>query len=351
MVYLENYKDSRNNAEKLTMKRKAVQMGDGSIINAIIIAIRDLAQPKVSEVSPVPENVRIDGKTCLITGANSGLGKATATELARRGSNMILACRPGHTSICDEIKTLSGSPDVEMMEVDLSDLRSVHRLCDDLSNRNVKIDLAVLNAGLMSKKATKTPQGYETMFAIHFLSNRVMIDRWLQDDVIYPSSQAGKTPRIIFVSSEAHRSSYTIDFSRLGGFTDYGFKEGLKYYGISKLILCMFATELSRRLNTGSKVEVAVHSMCPGGVATNISRDTPSIVKPIVNPLLRYFFQSPEEAIEPVIYLCCSEEAGASTGLYLHLMQRKSVSPTALDEENGTKLWEASRPLVTNSRE
>ena len=65
MVYLENYKDSRNNTEKLTMKRKAVQMGDGSIINAIIIAIRDLAQPKVSEVSPVPKNVRIDGKTCL----------------------------------------------------------------------------------------------------------------------------------------------------------------------------------------------------------------------------------------------------------------------------------------------
>ncbi len=333
------------------MKRKTNQMGDGSFIDAITIAIRDLAQPKVSEVNPVPKHVRIDGKTCLITGANSGLGKAAATELARRGANMILACRPGHTKTCAEIKTLSGSQNVEMMEVDLSDLRSVHCLCDGLSNRNIKIDIAVLNAGLAPKKATKTPQGYETMFAVHFLSNRIMIDRWLKDGVICPSSQAGKTPRIIFVSSEAHRSSHTIDFDHLGEFTDYGFRDGFKYYGISKLILCMFATELSRRLNTGSKTEVAVHSMCPGGVATNLSRETPSILKPIVNPLLRYFFQSPEEAIGPVIYLCCAEEAGTNTGIYLHLMQRKSVSPPALDEENGTKLWEASESLVANSRE
>ena len=326
-------------------------MGDGSFINAITIAIRDLKQPKVSEVSPVPRHVRIDGKTCLITGANSGLGKAAAAELARRGANMILACRPGHTKTCDEIKTLSGSENVEMMEVDLSDLRSVHSLCDSLSNRNIKIDIAVLNAGLMPKKATKTPQGYEAMFAVHFLSNRIMVDRWLKDGVISPSSQAGKTPRIIFVSSEAHRSSHAIDFDRFGEITDYGLMDGFKYYGISKLILCMFATELSRRLNTDSETEVAVHSMCPGGVATNLSRGTPSILKPVVSPLLRYFFQSPEEAIGPVIYLCCAEEAGAETGIYLHLMQRKSVSPAALDEENGTRLWEASEPLVVNSRE
>ncbi len=333
------------------MRRKTNKMGDGSFIDAIIIAIRDLAQPKVSEVNPVPNHVRIDGKTCLITGANSGLGKVAAAELARRGANIILACRPGHTKTCDEIKKLSGSENVEMMEVDLSDLQSVHRLCDSLSSRNIRIDIAVLNAGLALKKATKTPQGYETMFTVHFLASRVMIDRWLKDGVICPSSQTGKTPRIVFVSSEAHRSSHTIDFDRLGEFTDYKLGEGFKYYGISKLVLCTFATELSRRLNTGSRTEVAVHSMCPGGVATNISRETPWILKPIVNPLLRYFFQSPEEAIGPVIYLCCAEEAGTNTGIYLHLMQRKSVSPAARDEENGTRLWEASEPLVANSRE
>ena len=332
------------------MKRKTNQMGDGSFIDAIAIAIQDLARPKVSEVDPVPEHVRIDGKTCLITGANSGLGKAAAIELAGRGADMILACRPGHAETRDEIRTLSGSRNVEMMEVDLSDLRSVHRLCDDLSDRGIKIDIAVLNAGLMPRKATKTPQGYEAMFAVHFLSNRVMVDRWLEDGVIRPSSRAGKTPRIIFVSSEAHRSSHAVDFDCLGEFPDYGIMDGFRHYGISKLILCTFATELSRRLNTGGETEVAVHSMCPGGVATNLSRGAPLILKPIVNALLRHFFQSPQEAIGPVIYLCCAEEAGTDTGIYLHLMQRKSVSPAAADEENGTRLWEASKPLVASSR-
>ena len=74
------------------------------------------------------------------------------------------------------------------------------------------------------------------------------------------------------------------------------------------------------------------------------------ILKPIVNVLLRHFFQSPQEAIGPVIYLCCAEEAGTDTGIYLHLMQRKAVSPVAADEENGTRLWEASKPLVASSR-
>ena len=134
------------------------------------------------------------------------------------------------------------------------------------------------------------------MFAVHFLSKRVMIDRWLQDEVIHPSSQSGETPRIVFIASESHRSSHTIDFDHFGAFTDYGIKEGLKYYGISKLVLCTFATELSRRLNPGENVEIAVHAMCPGGVATNIARDAPVWLKPLVNPLLKRFFQSPQRA-------------------------------------------------------
>ena len=91
------------------MKRKPKQTGDGTFINSIISAIRDIRQAQAPEVSPVPDDLRIDGKTCLVTGANSGLGKAAAVELAARGGNMILACRPGHLETSDEIKRLSGS--------------------------------------------------------------------------------------------------------------------------------------------------------------------------------------------------------------------------------------------------
>lgn len=333
------------------MQQEPRQIGDGTFANAVISAIRDLRKPKASGIDPVPDDVRIDGKTCLVTGANSGLGRAAAIELARRGGNMILACRPGHVDIGDEIKRLSGSGAVEMMEVDLADLESVHRFCDRLSQREIRLDIALMNAGLMPRRAIKTPQGYEVMFAVHFLSNRVMIDRWLKDGVLRPSDQVGETPRIVFVASESHRSSHGIDFEHFGVFADYGLKEGLKHYGLSKLILCTFATELSRRLNPGDNVEVAVHAMCPGGVATNIARDAPLMLKPIINPVLRLLFQTPEKAIGPVIYLCCSQASGEATGMYLHLMQRKSVSPAASDPENGTRLWEASEALVAKSRE
>lgn len=333
------------------MRPKTRQIGDGTFANAIIRAVRDLGKPKASGVDPVPDDVRIDGKTCLVTGASSGLGKAAAVELARRGGNMILACRPGHVGTRDEIRRRSGSEAVEMMEVDLADLDSVHRFCDRLGQREVRIDIALMNAGLMPRRAIRTPQGYEVMFAVHFLSNRVMVDRWLEDGVLRPSSRTGRTPRIVFVSSESHRSSHALDFERFGAFADYGMNEGLKHYGLSKLILCTFATELSRRLNPGDDVKVAVHAMCPGGVATKIARDAPLPLKPIISPALRLLFQAPEKAIGPVLYLCCADAAGEATGMYLHLMQRKSVSPAASDPENGFRLWEASRALVEKSRD
>ena len=319
--------------------------------HAILGAIRDIRQPKASPVSPVPDDVRIDGKTCLVTGANSGLGKAAAVELARRGGKMVLACRPGHAETRAEIMQLSGSETVEMLEVDLADLASVHRFCDRLVQHGIHVDIAVLNAGLMARRSRKTPQGYEMMFAVHFLASRVMIDRWLQDGVIRPSALGRGIPRIVFVTSETHRSGHAIDFDHFGAYTDFGMKESLTHYGFSKLVQCTFATELSRRLNPGGTVEAAVHAVCPGGMATNIAREAPSLLKPVLKALFRCFFLSPEAAVAPVIHLCCAEEPGAATGMYLHLMQRKSVSPAAADPEAGRRLWEASEALVAQWRE
>ena len=264
---------------------------------------------------------------------------------------MILACRPGHAETRGEIMRLSGSETVEMMEVDLADLASVHRFCDRLVQHGIRVDIALMNAGLMPRNSRRTPQGYEMMFGVHFLSNRVMIDRWLRDGVIQASSGGAEIPRIVFISSESHRSAHDIDFDHFGAYTRYGMRDGVKYYGFSKLVQCTFATELSRRLNPGDGVEVAVHAMCPGGVATNIAREAPALLKPILKAVFRRFFQSPEEAIGPVIYLCCAEEPGHATGMYLHMMQHKSVSAAAADLENGVRLWEASEALVARSRE
>ncbi|MYA83180.1 MAG: SDR family NAD(P)-dependent oxidoreductase [Acidimicrobiales bacterium] len=348
--------DQRRSAEQPAAEQPADAgqpgrgLGDSNFVGALVTAVRDLRNPKAPDVDRVPDDVRIDGKTCLVTGANSGLGRAAAVELARRGGRMILACRPGHDTICDEIKRESGSESAELVEVDLADLRSVHRSCDELRDRGARVDIALMNAGLMTPAARQSPQGYDTMLAVHFLANRVMIDRWLADGVIDPSQAGGDTPRIVFVSSEAHRSSADLDIERLDAFTPYGMRDAMRHYGLSKLALCTYATELSRRLNPGDGVDVAVHSLCPGGVATNIAREAPPMLKPVVDPALRRLFRSPADAIDPVIYLCCAPEAGSSTGLYLHLMHRKQVSERASDPANGTKLWEASQVLVEESR-
>ena len=322
-----------------------------TVVNAITGAVRDFRNLKTPDVEPVPDDVRIDGKTCLVTGANSGLGRAAAIELARRGGNMILACRPGHDDTCEEIKEASGSETVEMVEVDLADVRSMHRCCDELQRSGVRIDIALMNAGLMTPTAKETPQGYDTMFAVHFLSKRVMIDRWLKDGVIRPAEQGDEPPRIVFVSSESHRSYEAIEFDHFGEYSEYGIKESMRHYGLSKLVLSTYATELSRRLNPSAGTEVAVHALCPGGVSTRIARDAPALLKPIVNPALRLFFRSPEKAIAPIIYLCCAPEAGTSTGMYLHLMNRKQVSESAADPDNGAKLWEVSEAMAAKSRD
>ncbi len=320
-------------------------VGHKSIVAAVTTALVDLFSNK-GTLPPLQPGTRIDGKTCLVTGASSGLGKAVAIDLAKRGGRIILACRAGHGDLVDEIHQASGNPAVELAEVDLADLNSINRFCDRLRDRGTRIDIAVMNAGLMPLNARKSPQGFELMFCVHFLANRLLLERWLNDGVIR-TAQPGENPaRVIFVASEAHQSSESIDFNHFGAFTDYGMKDGMKYYGLSKLHLCTFACELSRRVNSGTHTALAVHALCPGPIASNIARESPAFIKPLLWPIMKLLFRSPEKAAEPVIYLACSPDMGQRSNAYLHMMREKSMSPGACDPANGRQLWEKSAKLL-----
>ncbi len=308
-------------------------------------AVRDRAAIRPT-IEPLPDSGRIDGKTCLVTGANSGLGKAVAIDLATRGGHVLMACRSGHPDAGEDVNAASGTDRVEMLRVDLSDMRSVHRLCDELRDRGTRIDIAVLNAGLMPRRARRTAQGFEIMFAVHFLANRVLVDRWLKDGTVRPATRIEEAPRIVLVSSDAHRSAEPIDFDRFGEFRDYGVRDGIKHYGASKLVMSTFATELSRRLNRDGNGHIAVHSLCPGPVNTAIAREAPLLLKPLVYPLMRLFFLPPTRAAAPVSYLCCAGDAGQRSGIYLHMLTEKRPSEHATDRSNGARLWEASEALL-----
>ncbi|MYF70221.1 MAG: SDR family NAD(P)-dependent oxidoreductase [Proteobacteria bacterium] len=315
------------------------------IANAVSAAVIDRLSQKQT-ITPVPGSVRIDGKVCLVTGSNTGLGKAVAIDLARRGGHVLMACRSGHPEAGDDVRRISGSDQVEMLKVDLADLDSVHRLCDRLKRRGRRLDITVLNAGLMPRSARRSAQGYELMFAVHFLANRVLIERFLADGLIRPSIRPEQRPRIVVVASEAHRSAEAIDFDEFGVFTEYGLKDGLKYYAASKLRLCTYAHELSRRLNPDGRIRVAVNTLCPGPVNSSIAREAPLFLKPVLYPVMKLLFASPEKAARPVIYLCCAQEMGRRSGVYLHLMRERPASPLARDEAAGARLWQASASLL-----
>ncbi len=327
-------------------------VGHNSVFSAVTTALFDMFSNK-GQLEPLNDQQRIDGKVCLVTGANSGLGKSIAIQLAKRGGHVIMACRSGVPEAGEEVKRLSGSHKVEMIQVDLSDLDSVSELCDTLRDRKISIDIAIMNAGLMPLNSRPSAQGYELMFAVHFLANRLMLHRWCQDGVIKPSTSNSGTPRVIFVSSEAHQSSDPINFSKLGEYVEYGIKDGLRHYGTSKLHLSTFASELSRRLNpdwtdNSGHVDIAVHSLCPGPIASNIARESPRFLKPILNPIMSLFFNSPDKAAAPVMLLACAENMGYRTDVYLHMMREKTCSEHASNPSNGKQIWESSQPLLAD---
>jgi NAD(P)-dependent dehydrogenase (short-subunit alcohol dehydrogenase family) len=233
-----------------------------------------------------------------------------------------------------------------MLRVDLSDLDSVVALNGELARRAETLDLLVCNAGLFPIKGQRTKQGHEAMFTVHYLASHLLVRRLLASGVIPGDRRGTAIPRVVFVTSETHRSSDGLDFDHFGAFTDYGVTSAMRYYGDSKLALTTFATELARRLTTGEGPSVGVHACCPGPVDTRIARAAPGPLQRPLGLMMRSLFASPEEAAAPVIYLAAAPELAGETGWYMHLMRRKTASLLAVDAENGRRLWQRGEALL-----
>lgn len=347
--YRARFAIAREKAERdpsLEVQSRASGLGHDGAVAAIVTAVVDLRRRAPSLV-PLDNAIRLDGKTAMVTGANSGLGFAVAVDLARRGARVLLACRSGIPEAGEEIARRSGSKLVEMRRVDLSDLSSVVALTDTLAAQGEALDILVCNAGLVPNRAERTKQGFEAMFTVHYLANHLLVRRLVASGVI-PTGRSGTAiPRVVFVTSEAHRSSAGLDFERFGAFVDYGISDAMKRYGDTKLAMATLATELSRRLRGPSGPSVAVHALCPGPVDSRIARGAPAFVQRPLGAVMRTFFRSPEEAAAPVIYLAAAPELGGDTGWYMHLMRRKTPAPAALDEGHGRRLWELGEALLS----
>lgn len=321
-------------------------------VEATLTGIMDLFR-KQDLVGHLKDSDRLDGKTCLVTGASSGLGFAIAIELARRGGHVIMACRSGIPEKGEAVKAASGSDQVEMRHINLSDFASVRNFCFELKQDDIRLDVIVSNAGVAPSKGRRTVDSFDEIFQVNYLSQVLLYDLLLRSGVIPNDSfakngvQNGFMPRILFISSDSHQGASSIDWEEFGKYFDYGINKAMSNYSYYKLMLNTYATELSRRLvgNDGLP-DVSVNVMCPGPVNSNIARDAPPLLFAFMKLIFRIFFRSPEVAARPVAYLCASPEVEGKTNYYLHMFNEKKMDPKCYDAEAGAQLWERSCKLL-----
>ncbi len=321
-------------------------MAHGRFDNPVVAALAGVkdffSKQKLEE--QLKETDRADEKTCIITGANSGLGFGIAVEMAKRGARVIMACRSQIPEAGERVKKLSGSDNVEMMFLDLSRIESIHQFANAMVDRKIRPDITILNAGVALPKARKTESGQEEMFFVNYFANFMLVNLLLSKMVIGPNSESGSRQRIIFISSDSHRDSSAIDFEQFGKYEDYGVSKGISYYSYYKLVLNTLAVEFSRRLNKDA-VQIPVQVICPGPVHSNIIKEAPWLLRKVLGAIFSVVFRSPEVAARPVVYMSISEDYANNTAQYLHMFNPKEMDAKVYVPEEGEKLWNYSESL------
>jgi NAD(P)-dependent dehydrogenase (short-subunit alcohol dehydrogenase family) len=287
-----------------------------------------LQNENVSDTTTMEDNV------VMITGANSGIGRAASLALAKMGATLVMVARNKERGEAarSEIIRKSQNNSVDLLLADLSSLESVRQLATDFKKKYSRLDVLINNAGLFNQRRRVTADGYENTFATNYLASFLLTN--LQLDLLKASAPS----RIINVSSVGHYNGH-INFDDLNLEEEYG---GWKAYGQSKLALVLFTHELAKKLQgTG----VTVNAVHPGTVATKIwSRPFGPVG--FIMALPKLFMTSPEKGAETIVYLASSSDAKGLNGEYLEKLKVKKSSDESYDEEIAQRLWDVSAKLT-----
>jgi NAD(P)-dependent dehydrogenase (short-subunit alcohol dehydrogenase family) len=273
----------------------------------------------------------MQGKICMVTGASSGIGKATTLGLAQMGATVIMVCRDRARGeeAQSEIKTKSENNAVDLLLADLSSQQSIRLLAEKFQQTYMQLHVLINNAGVVMLTRKATVDGLEMTFAVNYLAPFLLTNLLL--DTLKNSAPA----RVVNVSSESHQSGY-IKINDLQAKDDYKI---MNAYGQSKLALVLFTYELARRLQgTG----VTANCLHPGFVATNIGQNSAG---PIVRAIIKLIFSrglSPEEGAKTSIYLASSPDVEGVTGKYFAKSIPIRSAPISYHESLQRQLWEQS---------
>jgi len=274
------------------------------------------------------------GKTVLITGGTSGIGKATAVALAAMGADVVVTGRDperGERAV-EEIRGESTGGSVELILADLAVQAEVRRLAEEFGRLHDRLDVLINNAGLVQSTRTETPDGIETTLAVNHLAPFLLTNLLL--GVLKKSAPS----RVVTVSSEAQWWG-SMDFDDLQSRRKY---KGMPVYGMTKLANIMFTYELAERLEGTGVTATCVH---PGAVNTRFGTNNGGPMT-LLFRLSKPFMRSPEQGADTLIYLASSREVEGVSGKYYS--DRKWIEPQeiALDPQARRTLWEASEDLT-----
>ncbi|WP_394833376.1 SDR family NAD(P)-dependent oxidoreductase [Pendulispora rubella] len=277
------------------------------------------------------------GRHVLITGANTGIGRATTEELARRGARLYLACRSKDKtqSVIDTIRRNTPEAQLRFLPLDLGDLDSVRRCASEFLALDAPLHVLVNNAGLAGQRGT-TKQGFELAFGTNYLGH------FLLTQLLLPRLRASAPARIVHVASDSHFECKALDWDALRRPTRTFM--AMKEYEVSKLCNILFGAESARRWR-----ELGVHSYSvdPGTVASDIWRKIPWPVRYLMTRKMI----SPRDGAFSSLHCATSKDVAEHNGRYYALSGRdRAPSVLAQDATLARILWEKSEEWVGGTR-
>jgi NAD(P)-dependent dehydrogenase (short-subunit alcohol dehydrogenase family) len=285
-------------------------------------------------VAPKTPLADMTGRVCVVTGANRGIGRATAERLAELGATLVLVCRrlEEGEGVAREIASAHGGRPALVVPADLSSQRSIRDAAELIRAAHGLLHVLVNNAGVIPRQRETTVDGLEMQFAVnhlaYFLLTNLLLDRLVD----------GAPSRVVNVSSGAHQGG-RLDFSDLQSERRY---DPVRVYGRTKLANVLFTYELARRLGATGVTANCLH---PGVVATKLMADYMNV--PLVGgAIARTFGGSVDKGAETSVYLAASREVEGVTGRYFAEQRETRSSPASYDVTLQQRLWEESARLT-----